>query len=223
MDPSSGYTVTDIDNHETTNFITLWQDNLESQLQPFDFNLPEETLFWHQTPSTSGLAGSMMAGPAHRTQPPVIDLTESTPEPYQSPSSLYQGRPYTDSASYSPSETSHLFYQGETPSTMAEGSPGPQQSTACLADTNRHLLSRTPCPRRLYKCEWRDCHTPGQFHRELDLVRHIRTVHISPDKYRCDSCGKAFGRKDHLNGHRKKRHESVRHSAKAESMYSSGS
>lgn len=140
MDPSSIYTVADIDSHDTTNFITMWQETVEPQSQPLDFNLPEETLLWHQTPLTNGLAGSMMAGPAHRTRPPVIDLTESTPEPYQSTSSLYQGRHYTDPASYSPSETSHLLHQGETPSTMAEGSPGPQQSTACLADTNHHLL-----------------------------------------------------------------------------------
>ncbi|KAI9368788.1 hypothetical protein BJX61DRAFT_536966 [Aspergillus egyptiacus] len=225
MDPSSGYTVADIDNHETTTFTAMWQDTIEPQSQPLHFNPPEEILFWDHTPLTNtGLAGGIMPGPAHGTKPPVIDLTE--PESSQIPRSSYLNRPCTDPSSFRPSESSHPSRQGETPSTVMEA--------------NRHLLnelkperpradltvpphSRTPSSSRLYKCEWRDCHTPGRFKRELDLVRHLRTVHISPDRYRCGDCDRAFGRKDQLNGHRTKHHESVCHSAKAECMYSSGS
>ncbi|KAL3472574.1 hypothetical protein BJX99DRAFT_262135 [Aspergillus californicus] len=166
MSPSSGYTVADIHNHETINFTAMWQDTIEPQTQPLPFNLSDEMLLWDHTPLTNnGVVGSMMPGPAHGTNPPVIDLT-STPEP----NDIYFGRFHTDSASYSPSEPSHPPRQGETPSTIMEDNrpPKPQQNTAS-----------------------------GDY-------------------------DKAFGRKDHLSEHRKKRHESVRTFAKAEGLYSSG-
>ncbi|BCS18262.1 C2H2-type zinc finger protein [Aspergillus puulaauensis] len=217
MDPPSSYNVADINNNDTTNFMAMWQDTIEPQSHPLHFNLPEEMFFWNDIPLTNnGLAGSMMPGPAHGTNPPVIDLTESTPEPSQSPSGTYLGRLYTDSSSFSP-ESSLLLRQGETPSTVVEDNRlfEPQRSTRSITRTNSHSSNSTPSSSRLYKCEWRDCHTPGHFHRELDLVRHLRTVHISPDKYPCDGCDKTFGRKDHLNGHRKKHHGSARSSASA--------
>lgn len=141
MDPPSNYNVADTDSHDTTNFMAMWQDTIEPQSQPLHFNLPEEMLFWNDIPLTNnGLTGSMMPGPAHGTNPPVIDLTGSTPEPSQRSGSYFGGF-YTDSSSFSP-ESSHLPRKGETPSTIMEDNrpPEPQQSTASLTDTNRHLL-----------------------------------------------------------------------------------
>lgn len=140
MDPSSSYNVADIDDNETTNFMAMWQDPVEAQSQPLDFNLPEEMLFWNDTPLTDNrLAGSMMPGPAHGANPPVIDLTESTPEPSQSRSGSYFGRLYTDSSPFSP-ESSHLLRQGETFSTVVEDNRlfEPQRSTRIITSTNSH-------------------------------------------------------------------------------------
>ncbi|KAL2808745.1 hypothetical protein BJX63DRAFT_407974 [Aspergillus granulosus] len=41
------------------------------------------------------------------------------------------------------------------------------------------------------------------FRRVSDLIRHIRTIHINRDAYRCaiDGCGRTFGRSDHLRVH----------------------
>ena len=136
MDPSSAYNVPDIDNHDTANFMAMFQSTIEPQSQPH-FNLPEEMLFWDHAPLTNnGLVGSMMPGP------PVIGLTESTPEPSQSSNGSYLGSTYTDSASYSLSGSSHLLRQGQTPSTIEENNRlfGSQRSTASCTDTNRHLL-----------------------------------------------------------------------------------
>ncbi len=67
MDPSSGYTFPDIDNHETANFMTMFQNTMQPQSQPH-FNLPQEMLFWDHAPLTNnGLTGRMMPGPAHGT------------------------------------------------------------------------------------------------------------------------------------------------------------
>ena len=135
MDPSSGYTVPDIDNHETTNFMAMWQDT-----QPLHFSLPEEMLFWDHAPLiNNGLVGITIRG---GTTSPVIDLTVSTPEPSRSPNGSPLGSTYMNSASYSPSESSHLLRQGETPSTIEENNRPfeSQGSTASCTDINRHLL-----------------------------------------------------------------------------------
>nr|XP_029729438.1 zinc finger protein 184-like [Aedes albopictus] len=56
----------------------------------------------------------------------------------------------------------------------------------------RHLMKDKPC-----KCS--EC--PKQFIRESDLRRHMGLHHgVSP--HRCDICGKAFDRADHLTEHK---------------------
>lgn len=51
------------------------------------------------------------------------------------------------------------------------------------------------------KCEWKGCTFPRPFRRYADLMRHIKTIHVSPDAYKCSVCGKGFGRKDKLEVH----------------------
>ncbi|OJI99705.1 hypothetical protein ASPVEDRAFT_70037 [Aspergillus versicolor CBS 583.65] len=67
-------------------------------------------------------------------------------------------------------------------------------------------LSPSDSPR--LQCRWEDCTRKTCFRREADLMRHIRTVHVSPNAYVCPerNCGRPFGRKDHLGQHRKRRH-----------------
>ena len=56
------------------------------------------------------------------------------------------------------------------------------------------------------RCEWKDCVYPGTFTNEGTLVRHLRTVHFSPNRFKCDICGKRFGRKDRYRTHRQMAH-----------------
>jgi hypothetical protein len=53
------------------------------------------------------------------------------------------------------------------------------------------------------KCEWKGCTFPRPFRRNAELMRRIKTVHISRDAYKCLVCGKAFGRKDKMEDHRR--------------------
>ncbi|KAL2801976.1 hypothetical protein BJX63DRAFT_416095 [Aspergillus granulosus] len=58
------------------------------------------------------------------------------------------------------------------------------------------------------KCMWEGCNSSTSFQREGDLIRHLKTIHISPDAYPCHEakCSKTFGRNDHLQNHLRKRH-----------------
>ncbi|KAJ5222329.1 uncharacterized protein N7469_008569 [Penicillium citrinum] len=62
------------------------------------------------------------------------------------------------------------------------------------------------------RCEWKDCDYLGTFTNEGTLVRHVRTVHVSPYRFNCTICGKRFGRKDRYRTHRQMAHsqDSVR-------------
>lgn len=53
------------------------------------------------------------------------------------------------------------------------------------------------------KCEWKGCTFLRPFRRDAELMRHIKTVHVSRDAYKCPVCGKAFGRKDKMEDHRR--------------------
>jgi hypothetical protein len=64
-----------------------------------------------------------------------------------------------------------------------------------------------PVP-RVFKCQWKGCLSLNDFRREADLLRHLKTIHISPAGYPCllGNCNKVFGRKDHLQQHQRRRH-----------------
>ncbi|KAL3465627.1 hypothetical protein BJX64DRAFT_285232 [Aspergillus heterothallicus] len=61
---------------------------------------------------------------------------------------------------------------------------------------------------RVFRCRWQGCRSNTSFRREADLIRHLRTVHISPKAFPCmePDCGMGFGRRDHLRMHRRSRH-----------------
>jgi hypothetical protein len=58
------------------------------------------------------------------------------------------------------------------------------------------------------QCKWEDCGSSTIFQREGDLIRHLKTIHISPNAYPCPEpeCPRAFGRNDHLKNHLKTIH-----------------
>ncbi|XRM37956.1 hypothetical protein ABZX51_001399 [Aspergillus tubingensis] len=57
-----------------------------------------------------------------------------------------------------------------------------------------------------FECKWEGCSSSTRFSTEGDLVRHLKSIHISPDAYSCLVCGQSFGRKDHLRYHQRRRH-----------------
>ncbi|KAL2843460.1 hypothetical protein BJX68DRAFT_155602 [Aspergillus pseudodeflectus] len=61
---------------------------------------------------------------------------------------------------------------------------------------------------RTFQCRWIGCRSVTIFCRESELMRHLKTVHISPKAYPCTQpqCGMAFGRRDHLKAHQRNRH-----------------
>ncbi|PLB53302.1 hypothetical protein P170DRAFT_353006 [Aspergillus steynii IBT 23096] len=61
----------------------------------------------------------------------------------------------------------------------------------------------------ILECKWQGCFSATRFSSEGDLVRHLKSIHISPDAYPCPDCGRCFGRKDHLRDHQKRRHRGL--------------
>ncbi|CEL08202.1 hypothetical protein ASPCAL11353 [Aspergillus calidoustus] len=77
--------------------------------------------------------------------------------------------------------------------------------------SERPSIFRAPAPLQIpdsFRCKWAGCRSSRQFHRVGDLIRHLRTIHISPTAFTCPEtdCGKSFGRRDHLSEHVKRRH-----------------
>jgi hypothetical protein len=69
-----------------------------------------------------------------------------------------------------------------------------------ISDQISSLPSEPPASK---KCEWKGCTFPRPFRRDAELMRHFKTVHVSRDAYKCPVCGKAFGRKDKMEHHRR--------------------
>ncbi|KAJ0419574.1 hypothetical protein BJY00DRAFT_285919 [Aspergillus carlsbadensis] len=65
-----------------------------------------------------------------------------------------------------------------------------------------------PRHRRILQCKWLGCRSTTIFPRESELVRHVKSVHISPKAFPCKepNCGMGFGRRDHLRSHQRSRH-----------------
>ncbi|GJP92146.1 alpha/beta hydrolase family protein [Aspergillus niger] len=70
----------------------------------------------------------------------------------------------------------------------------------------QHPASESP---PAFECKWRGCSSSTRFSTEGDLVRHLKSIHISPDAYSCSVCGKTFGRRDHLRDHQRRRHRGL--------------
>ncbi|KAE8311091.1 hypothetical protein BDV41DRAFT_542968 [Aspergillus transmontanensis] len=63
--------------------------------------------------------------------------------------------------------------------------------------------------RPILRCKWEGCTSRRHFNREADLVRHIKTIHISPRSYKCaiENCSKTYNRGDNLKEHMLKVHQ----------------
>ncbi|KAJ0416463.1 hypothetical protein BJY00DRAFT_291582 [Aspergillus carlsbadensis] len=81
--------------------------------------------------------------------------------------------------------------------------PPEAHNNAQQADQKMAPASSTFKPIR---CRWQGCTNHVLFRRESDLIRHLRSIHISPHAYSCSDCLKTFGRNDHLQNHRRKVH-----------------
>jgi hypothetical protein len=76
---------------------------------------------------------------------------------------------------------------------------------------NHYAAPRTPQLNHhptSFQCKWQGCRSSRHFRREADLIRHIRTIHISPYAHPCyvEGCDRSFGRKDHLQEHLRRCH-----------------
>ncbi|KAL2785419.1 hypothetical protein BJX66DRAFT_60461 [Aspergillus keveii] len=88
---------------------------------------------------------------------------------------------------------------------------GQLQDHARLSRSPPSLISsieNAPPANRTFQCKWLGCRSVTIFCRESELIRHLKTVHISPKAYPCTEpmCGMAFGRRDHLRAHQRNRH-----------------
>ncbi|KAL4913339.1 hypothetical protein BDW62DRAFT_167153 [Aspergillus aurantiobrunneus] len=83
--------------------------------------------------------------------------------------------------------------------------PSPRHARPALTGLTANVSSPHDTP---LLCKWDGCESTTYFRREADLWRHIRTIHISPRAYPCPEkkCLRAFGRKDHLDQHTRRRH-----------------
>ncbi|KAJ5740807.1 hypothetical protein N7493_000679 [Penicillium malachiteum] len=56
------------------------------------------------------------------------------------------------------------------------------------------------------KCRWEDCDYTGNFSGKGTLMRHIKSKHVSPNRFECKLCGNTFGRKDKVMEHLRSKH-----------------
>ncbi|KAE8356033.1 hypothetical protein BDV28DRAFT_145535 [Aspergillus coremiiformis] len=104
-------------------------------------------------------------------------------------------------------------YQSGHPSSNPVAPPSVQamrsQSTGRLPSNPATVNERENRDRRHLRCRWEGCTFTRAFNRDADLVRHLKTIHISPRSYRCtvDGCFKSFNREDRLNDHKLRVHQ----------------
>ncbi|KAI9045934.1 uncharacterized protein KD926_005877 [Aspergillus affinis] len=69
------------------------------------------------------------------------------------------------------------------------------QADSALATPNNvasHQRDKAPESARsppVFECKWEGCQSSTRFSSEGDLVRHLKSIHISPDAYSCLHCG----------------------------------
>jgi hypothetical protein len=120
--------------------------------------------------------------------------------PHQSHEAEYDYPP-----NYHP-DSHRLQVPGQTPLAPTSPSltalPSPAPSSHTTTSTSAQGLF-TP-----QQCQWKNCSSSTIFQREGDLVRHLKTIHISPNAFPCPEpdCTRAFGRNDHLKNHLKTMH-----------------
>ncbi|KAL2785417.1 hypothetical protein BJX66DRAFT_314935 [Aspergillus keveii] len=136
---------------------------------------------------------------------------------------IYSRGPHTPSARvhpHQPHEAEHeyppkyypdphrLQVPGRTPlapiSPSLTAIPSPTPSSFTTTSTSAQGLF-TP-----QQCQWKNCSSSTVFQREGDLIRHLKTIHISPNAFPCPEpeCPRAFGRNDHLKNHMRTMHGS---------------
>jgi hypothetical protein len=76
-----------------------------------------------------------------------------------------------------------------------------------------------------FRCRWEGCTYTGTFSRETTLLRHIRSMHISPAKFPCSfpKCRRTFGRKDQFRAHMRSVHPGEIHESIECQKHESGS
>ncbi|KAL2843462.1 hypothetical protein BJX68DRAFT_270192 [Aspergillus pseudodeflectus] len=126
------------------------------------------------------------------------------------PSTIQPRQPREDDSSYPLSQ--YLHVPGHTllaPSPATSPVPTHIASpslTAIHSPTPSSPATQTPfTPKR---CGWVGCESDTLFTTESGLMRHLRTIHVSPEAYPCVEvgCPMKFGRNDHLVAHQKRRH-----------------
>ncbi|KAL4871504.1 hypothetical protein BDV12DRAFT_194269 [Aspergillus spectabilis] len=182
---------------------------------------PQFTSFLHSDYSTSSFFSFEAPGTAHvpvrgGTTPTLTGIRHVAPPTPAATSALRETLPYPmpDYEEYINRSTPSPWWNLPTPLTLPPQDPllvgSLNNDVASLQHTQIDIayqtarLPRTP----VLQCKWQGCDSSHQFKREGDLIRHIRTIHISPGFYLClvNNCGKSFGRKDHLSEHQKRRH-----------------
>ncbi|KAE8383156.1 hypothetical protein BDV26DRAFT_252219 [Aspergillus bertholletiae] len=157
----------------------------------------------------------------------------SDPEPYPAmPASLhlshsaYNRGPEPDAHNFNTGLDDHIPMQHGTMSNNADDDTehllanmgshaGDQSASAPPAESNAdgqsmqeqvhqgHADVRPPLT-----CRWDGCTYRRLFNREADLVRHVKTKHISPRCHKCtvNACTKSFNRGDNLRDHMVRMH-----------------
>ncbi|PLB50166.1 hypothetical protein P170DRAFT_435355 [Aspergillus steynii IBT 23096] len=69
------------------------------------------------------------------------------------------------------------------------------------------FIESKPRKPKFFICKWEGCtHKRNHFRREIDLMRHVKNIHVSPRSYRCDVCNMLFNRRDNLEAHTRRVH-----------------
>ncbi|KAL2826580.1 hypothetical protein BJY01DRAFT_255935 [Aspergillus pseudoustus] len=102
---------------------------------------------------------------------------------------------------YYPQHSQNL-HRPLTPTSLAPTTPIPSPTPS----TNTQQQAPGSSTYKPKQCQWNGCTSTNVFSRETELMRHLRTIHVSPEAFPCLDCSRTFGRNDHLQQHRRKRH-----------------
>ncbi|PYH90950.1 hypothetical protein BO71DRAFT_401796 [Aspergillus ellipticus CBS 707.79] len=153
------------------------------------------------------------APPGHsHNHPPVPGI--QAPGPFTT-LNFFPSRPtltptLTPTLEYPPSPPTPVPGPGMPPKDpMHPPYPNPiSTTTSTLEETPQSPNQNDENEQAQLKCEWKNCKYTHTFNRPAELLRHVKTIHISPQSHMCRyrGCSRTFNRKDKLGEHMLRAH-----------------
>ncbi|XHG03088.1 hypothetical protein AWENTII_006410 [Aspergillus wentii] len=158
---------------------------------------------WNETPMPPSTAETVQPEALYQSLNGIEPWTPITSQGYLSTGSGVGSDVIFDSISHTPQslESDNLDF--------ATVDPIQDTQVANASDEQNPKGNLSHKRARRFKCKWEGCPSKPSFNRDVDLLRHVKTIHICPRSYVCyiPGCQKRFNRKDNLTEHIKNYHD----------------